>query len=122
VLADHDWTPELTAERLVEAFRLLPGRGIYSPVVGSLLSLTGHRLEGLGIVACAQNCLGHRSLECQQLLAWARVKATAGDEWDASISRICREFSGVPADQVSAIMREGTGDAFIRVPGSLASH
>jgi hypothetical protein len=94
VLADHDWTPEFTAKRLVAAFRLLPGRGVYSPVMGDFRSLDGRRIEGLVIIRCAQDALGRRSLECEQLLTWARVKATAGDRWDASISEICREFSG----------------------------
>ncbi len=61
MLADHDWTPELTAERLVEAFRLLPGRGIYSPAKGDFRDLAGRRLEGLAMIACAQNCLGRQS-------------------------------------------------------------
>ena len=81
-----------TAERLVEAFRLLPGRGISSPVKADFRDLAGRRLEGLAIIACAQNCLGRQSLECQQLLTWGRVKATAGERWDESISEICREF------------------------------
>jgi hypothetical protein len=50
----------------------------------------------VAIIACAQDCLGRRSLECQQLLTWARVKAMAGDKWEASISENCQEFSGRP--------------------------
>jgi hypothetical protein len=53
VLANSLLRPELTAERLVEAFRLLPGLGIYSPAKGDFRDLDGRRLEGLAIIACA---------------------------------------------------------------------
>jgi hypothetical protein len=92
VLSEHDWTPELTAARLVEAFRQLPGRGVYSPAKGDFRNLGGAPIRGLIIISFAQECLGRSSKECVRLLTWARVTATHAAGADASINEICREF------------------------------
>ena len=48
----------------------------------------------LAIIACAHEALGCRSLESQQLLTRARVKATTCDRWEASISEYAGNSAG----------------------------
>ena len=50
MLTDQDWTPEMVAERLVDAFRHLPDTPIYSPTRNSFVNLTGARVAGMTLL------------------------------------------------------------------------
>jgi hypothetical protein len=72
-----DWTGERVAERLVAAFRAMPGISIYSPSKG--VFEPSRPIDGLELITVVQLCLGRESRECRDLLTWARLKAKAGD-------------------------------------------
>jgi len=78
-----EWTAERVADRLVAAFRGMRGVPIYSPRKGVFAP---HRpIDGLELIAAAQQALGRESPLCMYLLTWARSRA------DRKVAAFCHE-------------------------------
>lgn len=82
------WTPEMVCERMVEAFRQLPGVAVYSPQPNVLQAALPDqpRPADFDLVALSAHYLSRNSDERRYLLAWASARAAG-----RSIREECRE-------------------------------
>jgi hypothetical protein len=71
-----EWTGRRVEERLVEAFRKMPNRAIYSPRSGILQpALLDQLIDGAGLILATHVILGHDSPARVELLTYARARA-----------------------------------------------
>ncbi|SEQ49360.1 hypothetical protein SAMN05216548_10537 [Faunimonas pinastri] len=86
MLTEHDWTPELVSERLVDSFRRLPDTPIYSPTRNSFIALDDTPIAGLALIEATSRALGRSSTLRVKILTWARARAVG-----ISVRETCRQ-------------------------------
>jgi hypothetical protein len=102
------WDRTKVEDRLIEALRALPGRGIYSPARGRFEVRIGEKVDALALIEFAESALPRA--DYRLLIAWAtcRLHGHSFAEWcsEAHLSPdICRKRRERAAAKLAKLLR-----------------